>query len=207
MDGEMGTREKLLFFGKQEFLHKGFQKASLRGIASAAGLTTGAIYTCFADKNALFEAIVSPVCAQVERMFDELSASYCTPRGAAGELSKERAAADLKTVYGFIYANFDVFRLLVSGAEGSSRADYVHTVVEYEVAHTLAYLERMKEETGRDTALSRTFVHTVSESYINAVLEPVRHNRRYEEAIAELEQLCVFYAGGWNSIFQALFGG
>lgn len=206
MCDEMSTQEKVLFFGKQEFLRKGFQNASLRNIASAAGMTTGAIYTYFKDKNALFEAIVSPVCEQVKKMFTDLSISYYTASGVVGEISKEKAIADLHKVYGFIYDNFDVFRLLVVGAEGSSKADYVHTIVDYEVEHTLAYLDRMKNEK-RSIELNRAVVHMVSESYINAILEPIRHNMSHEDAIENLDFLCTFYTGGWTNVFHELFSG
>lgn len=200
------TREKVLFFGKQEFLQKGFRNASLRNIASAAGVTTGAIYTYFKDKNALFEAIVASVCGQVEGMFTQLSASYYTDEGVVGELSTRNTIADLRRIYGFIYDNFDVFRLLVVGAEGSSKADYVHTIVDYEVEHTFKYLDRLRRDKGSDAKLNRTVVHIVSESYINALLEPVRHNMSYEEATGNLDFLCAFYTGGWKSVFHELFG-
>ncbi len=207
MRGEPGTQEKILFFGKREFLQKGYQNASLRSIASAAGLTTGAIYAYFKDKNALFEAIVAPVCAQVEGMFRDLSAAYYTDEGVVSELSTEKTVADLRRIYDFIYGNFDSFRLLVAGAECSARDGYVHTLVDYEVEHTLAYVERMMKGKTINVALSRAMIHLVSESYINAILEPVRHNMRYEEAIENLDFLCAFYTGGWKSVFQELFHG
>lgn len=207
MGDEMSTQEKILFFGKQEFLQNGFQRASLRNIAAAAGMTTGAIYTYFKDKNALFEAVVCPVCEQVEKMFADLSASYYTAGRVVGEISKGNAIADLQRVYAFIYGNFDVFRLLVVGAEGSSKADYVHTIVDYEVEHTLAYLEQLKKEKGRGGQISRTVVHMVSESYINAILEPVRHNLSHQEAVENLDFLCAFYTGGWQRVFSEMFSG
>jgi hypothetical protein len=46
---------------------KGLSESLSRGIAAAAGVTTGAIYTYFKDKNALFEAIVDPVCGRRRR--------------------------------------------------------------------------------------------------------------------------------------------
>lgn len=36
------TEQKLIRFGKEEFLKKGYAKASLREICKAAGVTTGA---------------------------------------------------------------------------------------------------------------------------------------------------------------------
>ncbi len=201
----MSTQEKVLHFGRREFLQKGFQNASLRNIAAAAGMTTGAIYTYFKDKNALFEAIVTPVCEQVEKLFIELGASYYNADGIVGEIATQNTIAELHRVYRLIYDNFDVFRLLITGAEGSSKADFVHTIVDHEVTHTLAYLERLKKDKGIDAQINRTILHIVSESYINTLLEPVRHNMSYEEAIENLDFLAVFYTGGWKSVFQELF--
>ncbi|MEA4847287.1 MAG: TetR/AcrR family transcriptional regulator [Clostridiaceae bacterium] len=205
MSNEMNTQEKIVHFGRQEFLQKGFQNASLRNIASAAGMTTGAIYTYFKDKNALFEAIVSPVCELVEKLFTELSASYYNANGIVGEIATQNTVAELHRVYRLIYDNFDVFRLLIAGAAGSSRSDYVHTIVEYEVTQTLAYLDRLKEDKGIDIQINRTVLHLISESYINTLLEPVRHNMSYDEAIENLDFLAVFYTGGWKSVFHELF--
>lgn len=53
------SRERLIECAKKEFLEKGFAKASLRNICAQAGLTTGAVYFLFKDKNGLLEAVVS----------------------------------------------------------------------------------------------------------------------------------------------------
>jgi TetR/AcrR family transcriptional regulator, acrAB operon repressor len=52
------TREALLDAAEAVFFEKGVSRTSLTDIASAAGLTRGAIYWHFADKVALFEAMV-----------------------------------------------------------------------------------------------------------------------------------------------------
>ena len=207
MNEKMNTQEKLLLYGKREFLQNGFQNASLRNIAAAAGLTTGAIYGYFQDKNALFDAIVTPVCRQVEQMFHDLSTLYYNDSGIVGEITLQGTINDLHKIYGFIYENFDAFRLLVVCAEGSSKADYIHTMVDYEVTHTLLYLSRLSREKSVEAKLNRTLIHIISDSYINAILEPVRHNLSYEQAIENLDFLCTFYTGGWNSVFQSLFEG
>ena len=89
MNADMTTREKILYYGKQEFLHKGFKDASLRNISAAAGMTTGAVYTHFKDKNALFEAIVAPVCEQVENMFNEISSSSYNADGNLNKFTRQ----------------------------------------------------------------------------------------------------------------------
>jgi AcrR family transcriptional regulator len=207
MDGEMTTQEKVLYFGKQEFLQKGFQNASLRNIASAAGMTTGAIYTYFQDKNALFEAIVDPVCLQMEEKFAQLSVPYYRTGCMGSEISTQQKVSDLHFVYDYIYDNFDTFRLLVVGAEGSSRADFVHSLVDRVVVRILAYLDPVLVEKKLSSRASESIVHLVSWSYFNALLEPVRHDMSYEEAIENLDFLATFYTGGWQNAFCGLFCG
>lgn len=50
----------ILNSAKREFLKLGFEKASLRQIASGAGVTKGNLYTYFSNKDELFCSLVSP---------------------------------------------------------------------------------------------------------------------------------------------------
>lgn len=67
------TEQKLMKFGKAEFLKKGYAKANLRDICKAAGVTTGAFYFSFENKEALLAAILDPVIADYERMCSMLA--------------------------------------------------------------------------------------------------------------------------------------
>ena len=55
-DGE--TRNKLLKAARKEFIDKGYMNASLRAICKDAGVTTGALYFFFKDKDELFAEVV-----------------------------------------------------------------------------------------------------------------------------------------------------
>lgn len=54
----VGVTENLLKSATEEFLEKGFMKASLRNISAKSGVSTNSIYTRFKDKEGLFSAIV-----------------------------------------------------------------------------------------------------------------------------------------------------
>ena len=88
---------KLLEAAKTEFLTKGFRNASLRNIAASAGVTTGAIYRYYANKEALFDARDTLVKSLV--VFNAMLAA-CTfntenmARGAAGGFTNATDAAD-----------------------------------------------------------------------------------------------------------------
>lgn len=59
--GSADTREKLLAAAAREFSAHGYDGASLRQICSVAGVTTGALYFFFKNKEDLFRTVVAPV--------------------------------------------------------------------------------------------------------------------------------------------------
>ena len=67
------TEKKIIESGKAEFLKKGYSKANLRDICKAAGVTTGAFYFSFENKEALLSAILDPVIADYENMCSMLA--------------------------------------------------------------------------------------------------------------------------------------
>ena len=67
------TEQNLIKSGKAEFLSKGYVKANLRDICKAAGVTTGAFYFSFENKEALLAAILDPVIAEYRNMCSGLA--------------------------------------------------------------------------------------------------------------------------------------
>ena len=58
---ELNTRAKILRAAKQEFFTNGFAATNVRAVAEKAGVTTGALYNLFNNKDGIFEALVSGV--------------------------------------------------------------------------------------------------------------------------------------------------
>ena len=202
MTKDASTLEKILKCSKREFLQNGFKNASLRNIASEAGLTTGSIYGYFKNKNAVFEALVASTCEKIEEMFSSVSQNYYTEDGVVSEISTKKSVEELRLIYSFIYENFDEFRLLLCCAEGSSRSNFMHTIVDYEVSHTVSYLEEIKKQRELVFQIDKTTIHIISDSYISALLEPVRHNMDMETAMKNVELLGGFYTAGWEYLLK-----
>ena len=85
--------EKLLEAGKQEFLERGFQGASMRSIAAAAGVTTGALYRYYTDKAALLDALVQEPADTLERGLSGAAACFC---GKTAAKSVSRLAGGIR---------------------------------------------------------------------------------------------------------------
>lgn len=197
------TMDKIVSCSKREFLQHGFKDASLRNIAAAAGLTTGAIYVYFKNKNDIFEHIVSPLCARLEELIASSSEEYLSAENLPGEISIEKSIYSAEAIYSLLYAYFDETKLLADCAEGSSRVDFFHDIVQYDVDNSILFIREYKKVYGTPKReLNKFLIHTLAESYINSLLEPIRHNMNYEEALENIKELCVFYTHGWMGILE-----
>ena len=65
-ESDLFWMEKIKQAALEEFYEKGYAKASLRTICSRAGVTTGAMYFSFENKEALFRAILEPLVQSYE---------------------------------------------------------------------------------------------------------------------------------------------
>ncbi|MBR1750420.1 MAG: TetR/AcrR family transcriptional regulator [Ruminococcus sp.] len=72
MNEELQTKQKLLDSARADFLEHGFKNASLRRICKNAGVTTGALYFFFKNKEDIFEAVISEPLALFGKMFERL---------------------------------------------------------------------------------------------------------------------------------------
>jgi len=67
------TREQLLGAAMQLFAQKGYHGASVRDLAAAAGVTTGAFYSNFRSKREIYVAIIEKIANTVQIIVDEMT--------------------------------------------------------------------------------------------------------------------------------------
>jgi AcrR family transcriptional regulator len=59
------TRERLIAAARREFGERGYEATSIEAVLDAAGVARGALYHHFATKEALFEAVLDQVVAEI----------------------------------------------------------------------------------------------------------------------------------------------
>jgi AcrR family transcriptional regulator len=69
--GKQETREQLLRASMELFAQKGYRGTSVRTIAAAAGVTTGAFYSNFNSKREIYLAIIDEIMKTVQSIVDE----------------------------------------------------------------------------------------------------------------------------------------
>lgn len=76
------TRAALIATARQFFIEKGYADTSTPEIVAAAEITRGALYHHFADKRALFRAVVEEEARDIARGIEDVTADASTPRDA-----------------------------------------------------------------------------------------------------------------------------
>ena len=191
----------LLEAGKREFLEKGFQGASLRNIAASLGVTTGAIYGYYTDKEAMFDALVSePGQELVERYREVQKAFSARPLEEQVNNLPEVPEIEAAWMMAYIYDHFDAFKLITCAAAGTRYEHYLDTLAEIEDNAGRALIDRMREAGYPVPEIDDELIHIMSSALFNGMFETVRHDMPREKSMQYMNSLRDFYSAGWFKI-------
>ena len=199
----MDTQQRILCAGKTEFLACGFEGASLRTIARNAGVTTGAIYGYYADKRALFQAIVGEPGSELYSRFVEVQNQFAAlPPAVQQSQMFSYSSGSLKELFDLIYGNFDAFKLILCCSGGTEYENYLHSLVDIECQNTLLFLQVMQAHGQTKLKLSDNLNHILASAYFSAVFEVVAHDMARAEADEYVAKLTTFFHAGWQALLE-----
>ncbi len=206
---DMTTQERILASAKTEFLKKGFLGASLRNIVKIAGVTTGAFYGYYSNKEALFSALVEPHAAAVMGQFMQAKDHFAQLPDAQqpGHMDTESGEC-LNWVVDYLYddsAHYDAFKLILCRSDGTPYENFVHQMVEAEVDATYRFLDTLRRLGQSVPSIDRQLCHIVSSSMFSGFFEIVIHDMPKEKAKAYVNALRRFYQAGWEELMQLKF--
>ena len=197
------TKQLILDTAKREFLEKGYSAASVRTIAKKAGLTTGAIFRYYADKAALFEALVSEAADGLVEQFKAAQEAHfeLIPKDRTAQ-SRDLSTEYLRHFVNYVYDRFDEFKLVLCCAEGTKYANYIHDLVELDVERTETYYRLLREKGKIKGSISHELHHMITSAYFTAVFETVVHDMPREQAMGYVEEIAVFFNSGWEGLLK-----
>ena len=193
--------KNILEASKKEFLEKGFQKASLRSIAAAVNVTTGAVYKYYENKETLFDAIVKKPADELYELYRSYNEDF-SDQDMSKQLSElsDGIEDDTDGLLGFIYDNYDAFKLIACCSEGTKYADYVERLIEIEAKSSLRLIRLMQADGKISADFDEQLVHIISGTMFNGVFEIISHNEPIETAREHIHILKEFYTAGWYKI-------
>lgn len=175
---------RILEQAKEEFLSKPYEQVSLRDICGRAGVTTGAFYNRYRNKEELFDALVAPTLAVVRRYISRTEASSYARMDAnelrrIWELTPETQADTVR----MLYDNADGLKLLLCHAEGTRHANFLHDFVSDVTARCYRFIEEAYRRGMSDTLIGEEELHMLLTAYWSTMFEPLIHGLSLEQAL------------------------
>ena len=192
MKDERETKEKLLASAEHEFMEKGYQGASLRNICKNAGVTTGALYFFFKDKDDIFVSLVAPVLGSIRTMME-------------AHMQRE-----LQEVKGELQEGQDDFsddvyasrvQLLLTKSQGSSLAGCIDEFVAFTEKNYRMLADAQAKVCGVSAPDDYT-IHWMAHMQIDAFVHLLTHEPDEEKAVAHLGDILKYLLAGWYALFQ-----
>ncbi|MCR5460776.1 MAG: TetR/AcrR family transcriptional regulator [Acetatifactor sp.] len=196
MREEAEKRQKLILRAKEEFMEKGFMGASLRSICSKAGVTTGAVYFFFQDKDALFHAVVDGVLQRFltalgEHAREEFDEDFSTYRHHAGD--HDEVATRMLNI---LYDDYDAAIILLTKASGSSCEHVLDDLIEV----LEGYYKRLAGKYAASRPGKRIdpyMLHYMTHVQVDGFVHLLMHVADREEALRHVKSLMDFMVDGW----------
>jgi len=196
---ESETKERLLAAAKKEFLEKGYQDASLRSICKNAGVTTGALYFFFKDKEDLFESLVSEVSegaiSMLKQHFEGEKKAFQVAKKDGKVPERKEMADDLyagKVIFHYLYSHYDQVTLLLKKSKGSLYENFTDKIVAITEKQTALALGH----------LGKPVVHWLAHMQINSFIHILTHVKSEKQALEMLPHVMKYMTEG----FYALLG-
>lgn len=190
---------RILESAKEEFLSKPYQDVYLRDICRKAGVTTGALYKRYPNKEALFDALVEPTLAVV-REFAGSTESFNYEQLDKNDMKRvwELSPETHKHIVNMIYDNYDGFRLLLCHAEGTKHAHFIHDFATFVTERCMVFMREVYERGASASLIDEEEFHMLMTAYWSTMFEPVIHGLSREKALAHSEIVARLF--NWNEV-------
>ena len=142
---EMTTLDRILMEAKKEFLDKGYQNASLREIVKNAGVTTGAFYGYYKNKEQLFDALVEDVYHNIFTMYREkLTTFFKQSPNEQCDTMQDTTYQCMVLMKTYMYEHYDVMKLLICCSQGTKYSNMVFDLANLDVDATHEFAKNME---------------------------------------------------------------
>ena len=194
------THKNIVDSGIKHFLKYGYERSNLIKICKDAGVTTGAFYRHFEDKEDLFVALVEPLANEILEFYSkfETESFQSLKRDELEDLADINVNGSIETAL-YMFGKKEIFELLMYHAYGTKYANFADKLVELEdenrkkVFQIVAGKKQMIE-------IPETTIHLLDHAYINALCEIIIHSKTESEVRMNSKIVAEFFNNGWENL-------
>lgn len=195
------THKNIVDSGIKHFLKYGYERSNLRKICKDAGVTTGAFYRHFQDKEDLFVSLVQPLADEILGFYSKFE------KESFESLDKDRAnkLAEIN-VYGsiesalYMFQKRELFELLIYKAYGTKYDNFVEKLVSLEDQNRKKTMQIISKKKGEYIEIPEEAIHLLDHAYINALCEIVVHSKSEDKVRMNSNIVAEFFNEGWRKL-------
>ena len=183
-----------------EFLTYGFQKASLHKIAEKAGVTTGAIYTRYKNKDALFVSLLQDFFETMKTLFTPIAEEYEKAKHSAQPEDILRAInAEERIYFQLLTGHYDDCTLFFCRSDGSSVETMLHELMDQKAEQTVEFFFQIYGKKPNADAIR--LLMGAQFWYFRQLLDK---RLEEDEMLACLQAVLNFTNAGWRQLCDSL---
>ncbi|SEP55835.1 transcriptional regulator, TetR family [Lachnospiraceae bacterium NE2001] len=185
---------------KEEFLEKGYEAASIRSIGARAGMTSAGLYRHYADKEAMYSAMVEPLIEEIRnwtQRHTEKKYSLVGEKANSIDLFGESFVDLIREV---ILPRRDEFILLMTCSAGTKYENFIHEYVQSNQKEFLDAICYLKDNGYPAIDVDEEELHMLLSAYLTACFEPIIHGADESKINKYLNTIQEFFMPGWLRI-------
>lgn len=187
---------KIVKAAYEEFLTYGFQKASLHKIAEKAGVTTGAIYTRYKNKDTLFFSLLQDFLKEMQDIFAPCISAYEEARQCGTtEALLQAIHFEERTYLRLLSEHYDDCKLFFCCSDGSSVETMVKEMMTRKTEETVEFFRQIYGKAPNTDAL-----RLLMGSQFWYFRQLLSEHPEEEKMFACLEVILDFTNAGWQQL-------
>lgn len=192
--------DKIIKAARDEFMEHGFQKASLHKIAEKAGITTGALYTRYKNKDALFCSLLGGAMEAMKVHAQPLREKYYAVEKSENVEELIKVMEYERSIYiELLFEYYDECKLFFCQSAGSSIEVMMENMTQVKTDETIAYLKRIAKK-----PVNMQGVEMIMAGQFQFYRQILQRGYSKEEAVSCMETVELFFEAGWKQLFEQI---
>lgn len=191
------TRHRLLQSAEQEFAMQGYDKASLRQICARVGVTTGALYFFFENKEDLFKNVLIPVTEGAIQILEDYKDRLLTSEERNLEDTPLGDRETLDKFLDLLYNNRYVVRILVNNRENQHVVRFFDALTEV-ISSTIRAI--LYPNVAQVKPYDEFIITWLAQTEMTTIVNILKNDETREEADGHINSAVMFTQGGIKAL-------
>ncbi len=202
----LGSKEKILRVSEELFFTQGFHETGIREIAKKAGLSSGALYKHFADKEAILCEIIEPhiqewwkVCNEELQIFEDNIKKLKNKTISLDELI---SLSDENVLIEIVEKSPDIWTFVFHNSKGTQYESFIHELVDWEYSVTIQILDIIYANQSYFEQVSETSMKFIIRSYFETVFNTFKPDVDAETRKFLIKTISDLYTPFWMNLLS-----